>query len=120
MQSVRKELIDILNQVAKSKEFPMQFGANATRDSIRLVSELIDREYLDGTHCEDGQGLPMNAVVFGITIPGREYVDQLEDAQFKKSATGRAASVLKYVAVFVLGILGTLLTQWLAKRLGID
>ena len=119
MESVRKDLIEILNRIAATKELPIEFGTHATLDEIRLVADLIERDFLDGTHTEDGNGIPINALVTGITLAGREYVDELEDERFKKSSAGRLVSFLKYVGVFILGILGTLLTQWIAKKLGL-
>jgi len=120
MQSVRKDFIRILNRIAAEKNLPVEFSSNATLDEIRLVSELIDHEYLDGFHSENEVGIPCSAVVRGITISGREYVDQLEDEQFKRSSKGKVFAFLKYAGALLLGVIGTLATQWLAKRLGID
>ena len=120
MKSVRKKLIRILSGVAATREFPIQFGENSTLDEIRLVSDLIDNDYLDGGHVENESGVPCNAVITGITLSGREYVDQLEAEEFEKSSKGRLLRILKYLGVFALGVVGTLLTQWLMKKLGLN
>lgn len=120
MRSVRGDLINILNLVAESKDLPITFATNVTSESIRLVSDLIDNGYLDGSHVEDAKGVPCHAIVTGITIPGREYVDELEAQVFSASSKGKLIVVLKYGAVFILGIIGTLLAQWFAKKLGLN
>ncbi len=120
MQSVRRDFIRILNRIAAEKNLPVEFSANATLDEIRLVSELIDKEYLDGFHSENEVGIPCNAAVRGITIAGREYVDKLEDEELRKSPKGKVIAFLKYAGALLLGVIGTLATQWLAKKLGID
>jgi hypothetical protein len=120
MQSVRTDLIRILTQISNEKSLPVIFDETATLAEIRLVSDLIDRHYLDGGHTENERGVPCAAGVTGITIAGREYLESLESDQFAKSTKGRLAVGLKYAAVFVAGILGTLFTQWLAKRLGLN
>lgn len=117
---MRKDLIAILNRMAATKDFPVHFGANTTLEEIRLVSDLIDRDLLDGTHVENEMGIPCNAIVRGITLTGREYVDELEDREFEKSTQGRLATCLKFGGTFLLGIIGTLLTQWIAKKLGLN
>ncbi len=120
MQSVRKDLIELLSRIASEKDFPIKFSSNASLSEIRLVADLIDQGFLDGDHVENEKGVPCQAMVTGITLAGREYVDELEEQHFKKSTTGKMMSFLKYVGVFVLGIIGTLIAQWLGKKLGLN
>jgi len=120
MQSVSKDLIAILNRIAASNVFPIEFGATVSMEEIGLVANLLDRGFLDGWHTENQEGVPCNATVTGISLAGREYVDELENERFGKSGKGRLLSFLKYAGIFVLGILGTLLTQLIAKKLGLN
>ena len=120
MESVRTDLITILNRVAATNEFPIQFGKDTTLRELRLLAELIDRDYLSGNHYEDSKGVTIGALIFGITIPGRQYVEQLEFDTFRQSPKGKLATLLKYIGAIAIGIIGTLLTQWLAKHFGIQ
>jgi hypothetical protein len=121
MKSIRKEVIAILKKVAnKVDQEPMVFGNGTATDEVRLVSELIDDGYLDGGHVEDEMGRPCHATVTGISISGHEYIDSLQVDAFHASHKGRTIAILKYVAVFVLGIIATLLSKWLAKKLGVS
>jgi hypothetical protein len=119
MRSVRHNLISILNRVASAQSFPVDFSSNSTLDEIKLVSDLIDQSYLSGDHTDNEVGVPSCVVVTGITLAGRHYVEQLENEQFNASSMGKTLTYLKYAAVFMLGIIGTLVSQWLAKRLGL-
>ena len=119
MKSIEKELIDLLTRIECATDFPLEFQADASPTDIRLAADLIDRGYLDGGHAEDERGVPCAAAVTGITLSGREYLQEVKDKHFKKSASGKFVRVLKYLGVFVLGIIGTLLTQWIGKKMGL-
>ena len=115
MQSVKKDILVILNRVATSPGATVRFDANATLEEIGLVSELIDSGYLGGAHVEDERGVPISAVATGITIAGREYAERLAAELRRKSAKGRIFASLKYTAVFALG----LAAKWITKKLGL-
>jgi hypothetical protein len=75
MESVRPRLISILNRVAASTDDQLIFADNATLDEIRLVAQLIDDHYLAGNYECDEEERPFNAIVTGITLTGRRYVE---------------------------------------------
>lgn len=119
MKIIRPDLIRILNGVAECEEFPIHYAENATLDEIGLVAELMDQGLLCGSYVSNEVGRPCHVVVLGITLSGREYVSNLKDSQTKESTSGKTFLVLKYICIFLLGVLGTLLTQWLSKLLGL-
>jgi hypothetical protein len=69
MESVRADLIRILNHAAKAEE-TIEFSDNATLKEIRLVAQLIDDGYLQGDYAADGEDKPIQAVVTGISLAG--------------------------------------------------
>lgn len=121
MKATRKKLMAILQQIAdRNDQSPVEFGDGSTSEEVRLVAELIDDGFLEGGHMEDGMGRPCHATVTGITVQGQEQIQSLKTDVFHTSLLGRAIPLFKYIAVFVLGIVGTLIAQWLAKTLGIN
>ncbi|MBT7298512.1 MAG: hypothetical protein HN849_03310 [Victivallales bacterium] len=121
MKIVRKQVVAILKKVAdRNDQSPVEFGNGSASDEVRLVAELIDDGYLDGSHMEDEMGRPCHATVTGISIAGHDHIDQLRNEGFRASKKGKALAMAKYIAVFALGIIATVVSQWLAKKLGVD
>jgi hypothetical protein len=119
MDSVRNDLIRILNQAARAGE-PIEFAQNATLKEIALVAQLINNGYLQGDYATDGDDRPCQAVVTGISLSGRNYVQELEKEHFKRTPIGKTWKGLKYVAVYLGGILSAVLVQWLIKYFHLD
>ena len=115
MQSVRTDIIKTLNRIADEAEFPIVYDKDSSLQEIRLISDLIDAGHLDGEYVPDERGVPCAAAVTRITLSGRAYVDELENQRYRQSPRGRAVAMVKYCAIFLSGIVATLLTQWLAK-----
>jgi len=120
MKGVQSEVIAMLDRIDHATAFPVEFQSNASPREIRLASDLIDQGYLDGGHAEDESGVPIAVAVTGITLSGRQFLEDLMEQRFKRSASGKLVACLKYLGVFVLGIIGTLFTQWAAKRMGLN
>ena len=117
---MRKTYIEILNEIAACQDLPKEYGSNASLQEIQLVADLIDKDCLAGDYVRNEVGIPCTAIVTGITIEGRQFADQLEDEQYSKSFTSRFMACLKYFGVFLAGIIGTLITQYLLKKLKLD
>ena len=119
MESVRADLIRILNQAAKAEE-AIEFSDNATLKDIRLVAQLIEDDYLQGDYATDGENKPIQAVVTGISLAGRKYVEELEEERFTHTPLGKTWKSVKYGVVYVGGIVSAVLIQWLIKRFHLD
>src|SRR6266702_3189486 len=74
-------------------------------DQHRLVAQLIDDRYLAGNYECDEEEHPCYAVVTGITLSGRRYVEQLETEHSSGTATGKLKKWAKYGLVYLGGVL---------------
>jgi hypothetical protein len=120
MESVRPHLIAILNRVAASGGEQIVFADNATLDEIQLVAQLIDDRYLTGDYVCDEDERPCNAVVTGITLTGRRYVEQLEEEHRGATPKGKIKKWAKYGLAYIGGVLTPVLTQALLKWLRLE
>ncbi len=80
MDSVRPRLVAVLNHIAAAKDDQITFADNATLEEVGLVAQLIDNGYLDRSYVPNERGIPCHAVVTGITLSGRRFVDELDEA----------------------------------------
>lgn len=119
MESVRPRLIAILNRIAASAEDHVVFAEQATLDEIRLVAQLIDDGYLAGKYVRNARG-PCNAVVTGITLNGRTYVEQLERDEKNATPKDKIKKWVVYALIYLGGILTLVLAQALIKWLHLD
>jgi hypothetical protein len=120
MESVRPRLIAILNRIAASGGDHVVFAENATLDEIRLVAQLIDDSYLAGDYVRNERDIPCQAVVTGITLSGRAYVEQLERDEKSATPKGKIKKWVVYALIYLGGILTLVVAQALIKWLHLD
>jgi predicted nucleotide-binding protein len=75
------DIADFLESISKEK-FPLHLSE--PKEHVRLATELINENFLEGSPLIDGQGIPLRVAITGMTIKGREYIKQAKQ-EAKKS-----------------------------------
>ena len=119
MESVRQKLVELLNRIAESGG-EVEFAGNSNMDEIRLVAQLIDDGYLDGSYVPNESGVPCCAMVNSITLSGRKYADQLEEEHAEKSPQGKLKKYGGYFVVYLGGVLTPVIAQAIIKYLKLN
>jgi hypothetical protein len=121
VDSVRTDLIALLNRVASFSGDYLEFGENSDLREIALVAQLVNDGHFEGSVTQDQKGLPVNARVSGITLKGRAFADELESEQASRSWTARTAKhpVAIGVAGMIGGIAATVIAQAIIKWLNL-
>lgn len=123
MKTLEKPFVDLILKVIASSP-PVEIDPEKEPEIARLASQLIHDGYLRGEIAPNHRGLPAMIVVFDATIAGRQLCQKIQDDISEASLSTRARKGMKMIFGYILAGIGgmviTLLTQFLLKKLKLE
>jgi hypothetical protein len=113
--SARRVYIELLTEYAE--EFTPKPEAPEDRRAATLSGELIDAGHLTGTPIRDEEDGTRGAVVSGMTVQGRLFLDQLRRDEREASVSARLKKWGLPVLTYSFGVVTPILSEFLKRLL---